>query len=438
VAEIKQVFISSTVFDLPEHRKRAVNACGRAGMHAIDMANWTAKAANAVEVSLGKVDQADLYIGIFAHRYGYRPRGQPVPPGQDISITEMEYRRAVKRGIPRLIFLMHEDHAIKARDVEPGPGREKLDRLKEELGRDHVCGQFKDPGDLELLVFQSLVEYRVAGPVSMPDGGEEPCEERVAKQPSPKELPVPAGAAVDRAEERVPVEAPTAHVPPAEAPAVTTPEARRADEAICVDYFVVFSADERCWRSVPFERGEGEDGVPRGIVPQGVRLRVVFRPETDCHVLLLIKTLNRQGEQFQLHHLGPMTDEDSPQATAVAASAEWQTIPRGMFLKEQVPDEVSAWRMGVLVQTKPPEDLYSALLAREPPSGSSEQGHATDAEAAFQDWIARVDGALPPGDQVRCQWHTAKIYGLGIDDNVQAFRVSGRESIIHWSEVQFE
>lgn len=439
MAEIKQVFISSTVFDLPEHRKRAVKACSRAGMHAIDMANWSAQAANAVRVSLAKVDEADLYLGIFAHRYGHEPPNQKVPPGKEVSITEMEYRRAFDRGIPRLLFLMHEDHLLKIGDIQ-FEGREKLEKLKEELRLDHVCGEFKDPGELELLVFQSLVEYRGAGPVSMPDAREEPCEERVGEGPLPEELPVPSAAGPDRAAEAVLAEADRAHVPQRKAPspAVTTPEARRAGEAVCLDYFVVVSADGRCWRSVAFDAGAGQGGVPGGTVPKGARLRVVFRPETACHVLLLIETYNRQGERFQLHHLGPMTDEDSPQATAVAASAEWQTIPHGMFLKEQVPDEVSAWRIGVLVQKEAPKQVFAALLARDRPGDASERGRATDAEAAFPAWIAQVDDTLPPDDQVRCQWHTLKIYGLGIDDNVGAFRVSGRESIIHWSEVRFE
>ena len=391
MSEIKQVFISSTVFDLPDHRKRAVKACGRAGMHAIDMANWTAQAANAVEVSLGKVDQADLYIGIFAHRYGYRPPGQPVPPGEDISITEMEYRRAVDRGIPRLIFLMHEDHWIKACDVECGPGKDKLDKLKKELQLDHVCGEFETLGDLELLVFQSLVEYRGAGPVSMPD-------------------------------EREDVASPAPTAEPREAPAVGP------GETVCVYCLVAYSADGRRWQPVPAD----------GRVPRGARLRVVYRPETPCHLLLLIETINHQQERFQLHHLGPVADEDSPEATAVAASAEWQTIPRGMFLKEQVPDEVSAWRIGLLLGTKPPTGLFSALVSRDRPSDSSEGVEEADSQAAFQDWIASVDSALPPADRIKCRPVTEKIFGLGIDGSVQAFRVSGRESIIHWSEVRFE
>ena len=56
-----------------------------------------------------------------------------VPEGHEKSITEMEYERAVERGIPRLIFLMGDDHDVKPKDVEKGTGGAKLDALRERL-----------------------------------------------------------------------------------------------------------------------------------------------------------------------------------------------------------------------------------------------------------------------------------------------------------------
>ncbi|HUT94997.1 MAG TPA: DUF4062 domain-containing protein [Thermoguttaceae bacterium] len=404
MAETKRVFISSTALDLPLHRDKVMEACLSAEMMPIRMDDWAAEDADALEVSLGRVDQADLYVGIFAHRYGY------VPAGAEISITQMEYERAVENGIPRLVFLMHHDHLIRISDVEFGPGKDKLDTLKQRLQRERVCRFFRNPDELQARVIQSLMKHQGPGPVSISDvggalAGREPAAVGGAASP-----------------------APTAEPREAPAPIGTLPPAVGAGETICVYYLVAYSADGRRWQPVPAD----------GRVPQGTRLRVVFRPETPCHVLLLIETINHQQERFQLHHLGPIADEDSPEATAVAASAEWQTIPQGMFLKEQVPDEVSAWRIGLLLGTKPPKRLFSALLARERPSDSSEEFEGADSQAAFRDWIASVDNALPPANRIRCQPVTEKIFGLGIDGSVQAFRVSGRESIIHWSEVRFE
>jgi len=50
----------------------------------------------------------------------------------------MEYNRAVERGIPRLIFIMHDDHEIKGSEVEKGVGAAKLETLKERLETEQV------------------------------------------------------------------------------------------------------------------------------------------------------------------------------------------------------------------------------------------------------------------------------------------------------------
>ena len=113
----KIVMVSSTARDLPEHRKEVMEACLRQGMFPQMMEHLPAADADAIAESLRLVDEADIYLGIFAHRYGY------VPKGHDISITEMEYNRAVERGIPRLIFLMHEDHPVKASMLKPAKAR---------------------------------------------------------------------------------------------------------------------------------------------------------------------------------------------------------------------------------------------------------------------------------------------------------------------------
>lgn len=150
------VMISSTARDLPEHRKEVLDACMRQSMFPIMMEHLPASDAEAIEVSLRMVDQADIYLGIFAHRYGY------VPAGHDISITEMEYNRAVELGIPRLIFLMHDDHPIKASDVEKGAGAGKLDVFKNRLKTDQVVNFFISPTDLRAHVINSVSQYRKA------------------------------------------------------------------------------------------------------------------------------------------------------------------------------------------------------------------------------------------------------------------------------------
>jgi tetratricopeptide (TPR) repeat protein len=155
MAEQRRVMISSTARDLPEHRKKIEEACMRLGMFYPDMMeHLTATDADALEISLRIVDRSEIYVGVFAFRYGY------VPEGQSISVTESEYNRAVAREIPRLIFLMSDDHDIKPGDVETGEGAEKLKALKDRLKKERVVGFFHNPDDLKAQVIQALVPYR--------------------------------------------------------------------------------------------------------------------------------------------------------------------------------------------------------------------------------------------------------------------------------------
>ena len=92
----KTAVISSTSVDLPEHRQQAMDACLRQGIFPIAMEHLPARDADAIRVSLEMVDKADIYIGIYAWRYGH------VPERHDITITEMEFNRASVPLLPRV------------------------------------------------------------------------------------------------------------------------------------------------------------------------------------------------------------------------------------------------------------------------------------------------------------------------------------------------
>jgi hypothetical protein len=84
--------ISSTARDLPEHRKEVMDACLRQGMFPVMMEHLPSSDEEAIPASLRMVDEADIYLLILAHRYGYVP-AEANPSG--ISVTEHEYNRAV-------------------------------------------------------------------------------------------------------------------------------------------------------------------------------------------------------------------------------------------------------------------------------------------------------------------------------------------------------
>jgi tetratricopeptide (TPR) repeat protein len=162
---MKKVMISSTALDLPEHRKEVLEACLRQGFFPVMMEHLTAADTNAKAKSLEMVDEADIYLGILGYRYGYVPEDDN--PDR-ISITEMEYDRAVDRGIPRLIFFMDKTHPLTAADmeedtkdpVESARRKVKLEALKTRSGTDRVVGHFKSAMELRALVIQALGEHR--------------------------------------------------------------------------------------------------------------------------------------------------------------------------------------------------------------------------------------------------------------------------------------
>jgi hypothetical protein len=147
--------ISSTSVDLPDHRPQVRDACLREGLFPDMMESLPVRDADAIRVSLEMVDRADVYLGVFAHRYGH------IPEGHDISVTEMEFRRAEERGIPILVFLLDDAHPITIQMVEKSdPAQKKLAALKERACKGPGRALFKSPEDLRGLVVQALSAYK--------------------------------------------------------------------------------------------------------------------------------------------------------------------------------------------------------------------------------------------------------------------------------------
>ena len=118
------------------------------------MEQMPASPTDAVTLSREYVDQADFYLGIFAFRYGF------VPEGQEKSVTELEYDRAVERGIPTFIFIAHDQHPLVAADMEMGVGAPKLHAFKERLSKSHVVRTFRSPEELRTEVIAALAAHR--------------------------------------------------------------------------------------------------------------------------------------------------------------------------------------------------------------------------------------------------------------------------------------
>lgn len=154
------VVVSSTARDLPEHRKEVMDACLRMGMLPVMMEHLPASDAEAISASLKLVDEADIYVGVFAHRYGYVPK-QNNP--RQISVTEMEYDRAVERKIPRLIFVIDKNHPLAdftIKDIDTGESAQKLAQFKSRIETENIVNFFKSSADLRAHVINSLSQLR--------------------------------------------------------------------------------------------------------------------------------------------------------------------------------------------------------------------------------------------------------------------------------------
>ena len=152
------VMVSSTIVDLPEHRQEILKACLRQGMFPLMMEHEPASYADPIAFSLDLVNRADIYVGIYGNRYGF------IPVGQKLSLTEMEYNRAIKRGIPRLIFMMDKDHPIKIVDVDTGEPAVKLKAFKDSVEAENFVNFFRSPSDLRAEAVNSLSYHRQSDP----------------------------------------------------------------------------------------------------------------------------------------------------------------------------------------------------------------------------------------------------------------------------------
>jgi hypothetical protein len=151
----KIAMISSTSIDLPEHRREVEQACLREGYFPDMMESLPARDADAIKVSLEMVDRADVYIGIYAWRYGH------IPEDHDISITEIEFNRAVERGIPILVFVIHKEHPLTIEMVETDKdAQRRLAELKERAGTGRGRREFKSPEDLRAEVIHALSDLK--------------------------------------------------------------------------------------------------------------------------------------------------------------------------------------------------------------------------------------------------------------------------------------
>jgi Domain of unknown function (DUF4062) len=142
-----KVYLSSTWFDLKEHRLTAAHHLRKSQHKVVMMEEYVARDQPVPSACKEDVSQCDAYVGIFAWRYGYVPRRRKK------SITEIEYLAAGKKRIPRLIFLLDEKakwpKSVKDKNLT------KIKKLRSRL-KEYCTDRFSDKKDLALNVLSAV------------------------------------------------------------------------------------------------------------------------------------------------------------------------------------------------------------------------------------------------------------------------------------------
>jgi hypothetical protein len=161
-----RIFLSSTYADLVTYRKAAANALEQLGQQVGRMEVFGARPTEPTEACVNEIDRCSVFIGIYAHRYGF------IPNGSEMSITELEFDHARRRGRQVFCFLADETHPWPPTFVEEGPGRERLRNFKNRMSALYTVGQFTTEDNLASNIATSvgrfLAEFTDHGPVRLP------------------------------------------------------------------------------------------------------------------------------------------------------------------------------------------------------------------------------------------------------------------------------
>ncbi|MEU4441719.1 FxSxx-COOH system tetratricopeptide repeat protein [Actinosynnema sp. NPDC050801] len=132
------------------------SAITRAGDVVSDMRYFAARDEQPEQVCRDAVAAADVYVLLAGFRYGSPVRGRP-----ELSYTELEYEAAGDAGLPRLVFLLHDEAEGPAglfRDPQHGARQEGFRERLRDSGV--TAATVSSPAEAETAVYQALTELR--------------------------------------------------------------------------------------------------------------------------------------------------------------------------------------------------------------------------------------------------------------------------------------
>jgi hypothetical protein len=149
---MSRIYISSSFCDLVDQRTAAAQAVRSLGRHPIVMEDYVALDERPLDKCLEDIRSCQVYVGILAWRYGYRPAGG------DRSITELEYEEARASGIPCLFFLADEacKPAWPSAWVDSGRDGDAIDAFRRRVQERHMVSRFATPDALATKVVAAV------------------------------------------------------------------------------------------------------------------------------------------------------------------------------------------------------------------------------------------------------------------------------------------
>lgn len=151
--ERSKIFISSTGVDLAEYRRAAIEVCNQLQFVPIAMEFFDSMGAGANSASKIRLDDAHLYVGIVAHRYGY------IEPGYDKSVTENEFDYAGEVGLDRLCFLVDDKQPWPPEAIE-FRAYSLLKEFRARIERSVVRSLITTVDDFRAKLMSSLIQWR--------------------------------------------------------------------------------------------------------------------------------------------------------------------------------------------------------------------------------------------------------------------------------------
>lgn len=151
-----RVFVSSTYKDLVDHRRAVADAMERLGLQLERMETFGARPQEPRQACLNGIEASELFIGIYAHRYGY------VPTGSAVSITEAEFDHSFKNRRPTFCFCVDEEYPWPEAFVEDEPGQSLLRTFKARVEKLVVRDIFTTPDVLASRAATSVARYLLA------------------------------------------------------------------------------------------------------------------------------------------------------------------------------------------------------------------------------------------------------------------------------------